>query len=318
MAKHIVALFYGFSVFLGICNLILIGIMLYKNKNEKGHRLLLFFVAFFCYGFMNLIIYYNQHIMEIPRLYIPMGLVQNITFLGMGFLWVWFAASDTMSSRMRLGWRAFEAVCMISLILWAMDSIFFLDEQFHVLNQAGNLVSTLLEGMLLLLMFVLLAVFLKNRKFPLYESIGSLIIVGYYLAVFIRDVRISFFGLTIVDLVQNNTISLCPIFLVLINILTAMMLIPQIVEHLFRLRELEQRQAEREMSIEEMKEEYSISNREADVLRLICQGMNNAQIAETLFISENTVKKHVNSIFRKMNVSSRPELISQIRVRETQ
>jgi DNA-binding NarL/FixJ family response regulator len=48
-----------------------------------------------------------------------------------------------------------------------------------------------------------------------------------------------------------------------------------------------------------------LSEREAQVLRLIATGRTNRAIAETLFISEKTVARHVSNIFNKLGVSSR-------------
>ncbi|HET6448393.1 MAG TPA: response regulator transcription factor [Conexibacter sp.] len=48
-----------------------------------------------------------------------------------------------------------------------------------------------------------------------------------------------------------------------------------------------------------------LSERELEVLRLIVEGRDNAAIAAALFISPNTVKSHVASIFGKLGVESR-------------
>jgi DNA-binding NarL/FixJ family response regulator len=48
-----------------------------------------------------------------------------------------------------------------------------------------------------------------------------------------------------------------------------------------------------------------LSQRETSVLSLITAGYGNKAIAQELFISENTVKTHINNIFRKIGVSSR-------------
>lgn len=52
-----------------------------------------------------------------------------------------------------------------------------------------------------------------------------------------------------------------------------------------------------------------LTEREREVLTLICQGMKNKSIADKLFITETTVRHHLTSIFEKLKVSSRLELV---------
>ncbi|MCF6459819.1 response regulator [Clostridium sp. Cult3] len=49
----------------------------------------------------------------------------------------------------------------------------------------------------------------------------------------------------------------------------------------------------------------SLTKREYEVLTLIAEGLNNKDIAEKLYISEKTVKNHVSSIFKKIEVNDR-------------
>ncbi len=50
-----------------------------------------------------------------------------------------------------------------------------------------------------------------------------------------------------------------------------------------------------------------LSPREMDVLRLLTRGMSNKEIAQTLGISEQTVKNHVTAILRKLNLEDRTQ-----------
>lgn len=52
---------------------------------------------------------------------------------------------------------------------------------------------------------------------------------------------------------------------------------------------------------------FGLSSREAEIMDLIASGMNNQQIAATCFISEKTVKNHINRIFAKLHSASRGE-----------
>jgi NarL family two-component system response regulator LiaR len=50
-----------------------------------------------------------------------------------------------------------------------------------------------------------------------------------------------------------------------------------------------------------------LSERELDVLRLIARGMSNQDIARTLVVGEATVRSHVSSILRKLQLASRTQ-----------
>lgn len=53
----------------------------------------------------------------------------------------------------------------------------------------------------------------------------------------------------------------------------------------------------------------SLTKREKDVLLLVTQGESNKSIADKLVLSEVTVKSHLNSIFKKLNVTNRTQAV---------
>jgi len=57
-----------------------------------------------------------------------------------------------------------------------------------------------------------------------------------------------------------------------------------------------------------------LTEREVEVLHLIAQGLNNAEIARKLVISPKTVRNHITSIFSKLQVADRAQAI--VRARE--
>lgn len=54
---------------------------------------------------------------------------------------------------------------------------------------------------------------------------------------------------------------------------------------------------------------YELSIREQEVLSLMAQGMSNRKIAQTLYISEKTVKNHVSNILKKLSVADRTQAV---------
>jgi len=59
--------------------------------------------------------------------------------------------------------------------------------------------------------------------------------------------------------------------------------------------------------------EVTLTHREIDVLRAVATGLSNQDIANHLFITENTVKYHVHSILEKLKLSSRKEAAAYAR-----
>ena len=52
----------------------------------------------------------------------------------------------------------------------------------------------------------------------------------------------------------------------------------------------------------------ALSQREREIVALVAQGYKNKEMAEKMFISEQTVKNHLHNIFDKLGVSDRLEL----------
>ncbi len=55
--------------------------------------------------------------------------------------------------------------------------------------------------------------------------------------------------------------------------------------------------------------DYNLTDREKDVLKYICEGLNNHEISKILDVSVNTVKVHVSSIIQKLGVEDRTQVV---------
>ena len=59
--------------------------------------------------------------------------------------------------------------------------------------------------------------------------------------------------------------------------------------------------------------EEELSPRELEILVKLAEGKSNAEIADELFISRNTVKTHINNIYRKLGVNRRTQAVLRAR-----
>ena len=55
---------------------------------------------------------------------------------------------------------------------------------------------------------------------------------------------------------------------------------------------------------------HNLSDREREVLRMLLENLKRKDIAEALYVTESTIKKHTSNIFKKLEASSRSELIA--------
>jgi DNA-binding NarL/FixJ family response regulator len=54
-----------------------------------------------------------------------------------------------------------------------------------------------------------------------------------------------------------------------------------------------------------------LTARQWELLRLVAVGLSNADIAQQLFLSEHTVRKHLENIYQRLSVSSRTAAVAR-------
>jgi membrane protein implicated in regulation of membrane protease activity/DNA-binding CsgD family transcriptional regulator len=64
-----------------------------------------------------------------------------------------------------------------------------------------------------------------------------------------------------------------------------------------------------ELTVASAEDAFGLSPRELEVVRYICEGLTNAEIAERLVVSPRTVHHHVSHILAKMNADNRAEVV---------
>ena len=65
-------------------------------------------------------------------------------------------------------------------------------------------------------------------------------------------------------------------------------------------------------TLSQISRDFSLTNREVNVLSLLLRGYSNDKISSTLFVSIPTVKKHLASIYSKMEIKSQKQILERL------
>ncbi len=71
------------------------------------------------------------------------------------------------------------------------------------------------------------------------------------------------------------------------------------------------------LTIRECSERYHLTGREEQILKLILEGLSTVDICDTLYITLNTLKKHIFNMYKKLGVSNRTQLFKMVKEKET-
>lgn len=318
MQNHILVFLNSFAVFLSICNLVLLGFLMYRQKDKNLQSLFLFFVFFFCYGFVMLVMNYTLYIVASPFIRSSIDALITILFVLMYGQWVNHLIQRGSGNQDRYR-KILLAICLVCIAFWGIDSLLFVDSGLNVLNRIGSQVTTIMECAAFVLMLCFCARMLKKSPYGWYEVIQTILMLALFLRASISDVQLSFFGYNVQDFMQSGIMTgdwlILILFCLLTNVIGLANMAARFTALIREAQTMEDENQSIQMTLQEFADLYQISRRELDVVELIYKGKNNQEIAEELFISQNTVKKHINSIFRKTEAESRAALIAKIRLK---
>ncbi len=64
---------------------------------------------------------------------------------------------------------------------------------------------------------------------------------------------------------------------------------------------------------EQLKQRFGLSDREIEILWLLCEGLSYRQIAHKVSLSEGTIRKHIENSYRKLRVHNKVEAVNIVR-----
>jgi DNA-binding CsgD family transcriptional regulator len=269
----------------------------YKKTAESSVRTLAFTVlglSLILLGNATTIVYDSLSKPRDPRVDLLLMLAVFLASVMMAYFLVFFVHESTRKTVTRKLETVFWTFSSAAFFV-ALSVTLFLAEPGKLSLDQGYLATTTYTT---LCQIYTTLVVLKNRKtvvdlYKGYLPALSVILLGVGLFSVSND--IFHFGV----LFHGPSIPFSPVFFLLLNGSVLFLCI----------RELLRNNNETRVLSAESFPDFGFTAREKEIVTLMIDGLSNEEIAETLFISVHTVKNHVTSIFRRVGVTNRFELL---------
>lgn len=308
--KIIILLSYLLAAFMAIAGITMSLLAKKKTKSDLNNAILIFLFGMIIMCFYDWFIYFENYsflgISSTLALRLGSCLI-SILF----YLWTNLEQKILGEDEFSIALKGFRIYSIAYSIVWFVISVFFHGKFFYTIKFLllfSDIV--LLISMLLLSVVFMSKLILEGKKgIPGYMIIVTAMLIWNYISFIWGEMSVYWGNSVFIRTPLDFTI----IFWLVVNIATIYFVYHVDFTEAYNTIDspmvtpfvLEDRLAE-------MEEEYGMTKREIDILKLIYRGMSNNEIAEQLFISKSTVKSHIYNTFRKANVKSRSEIICLI------
>lgn len=328
MLRHIVFFIYIFGIFTSIMG-IFIHWLLAKKKGmqnkEQAVRLRRFMYSTFWAGLVSFFTFYSQFIIFHQATNTAIRLLDYLFWAC--FIIYWINYLDSMVENRLLGKikSYLQYWCLCYIVIWIFATSYIWDYNYYIISQSGRVLFILLDMMFCVLSVTVVLVYALRGLFRSGDRRSGLYILSVSAALTLYAIWELYHY---VELFSGNTKQLDSVlhpfnatafFLLYTNLITLIYLYFNEFSAAF----LKSETKPQEDSTEQVPEmvfntdlvttsiaaEHNLTPREKEVMEFVFKGFNNAEIADELFISQNTVKHHVYNLFKKLNVNNRVELM---------
>lgn len=292
-SRHFIIFSYIISFLSGMVTITLSYFLYLKNKSKLFRKFKDFFLIFLLTAIFNFLFFYNEFYILNDKLEIIFDILLGISLIFFSYFWI-ILLNEIIGIRFRSALNlTFLGVCIFLSIYLILLSIFINeDEAFDI------------PFMVFIFCFLIYYLF--------YFIYNIIILFGKVKN--ITNIRIKIYILSLIILMLIYIISnfldmydssFSPIILIyfLYNIITCFFFYKHYLENYEPVVK-----KVIPSSIDDIAIEYSLTDREKEILIYIYKGYSNREIAELLKISPNTVKKHNYRIYKKTGVTNRVEL----------
>ena len=349
MLRHIVVFIYILGSFLGMTGIFLYWLMskkmVLKNATELI-RLKKFMISTFLTGLISFFTFYSQYIVFVKPSITAFRILDYLFWVCFIYYWIDYLDSMIEGSLLHKLKRVIQWGCYGYVLIWLFTTAQIWDISFYIETRSSRMLLVLLDILFCMLSLLLVALYmirgqaqLKSRLSGGYVFAISTGLLVYSTWQFLNDLG-PFAGPSAEAAWELNPLNATAFFLFFSNLITlfyvyhkdfaAYFLPEKQGDQGYRREEVPQRNqgdshvlescrneavpeqpssAPEYATSEDIAMEHKLTPREKEVMEFVYRGFNNAEIADELYISQNTVKHHVYNLFKKLQVKNRIELI---------
>lgn len=323
MISNTLFITYTIMCFLSLQAITLIIFILRNNKGGNAKLLKAarnFIIISIILGLFYYITYYRELILGLFAAGPFLRALDSVIFYAMGYSWIKFidAIIDSKSVKLLIWRKTTAPVFAVLMIISAMAYVFLLDEYYTTNIFWAEVLVISLEVVLgctviiYTLAYILIGIKELTDMWSKRYIITISILVNFnnlwnnivVISVFINAVSISAWC--------TKLYGVTSILLLIINLLTLIYVYIKDFSPTFKIKNHTSVLTDKE-AIDMVSQKYRLTEREHSVLIYAYEGLNNPDIADKLFISKHTVKRHMHNIFEKLGVSKRVELVHIIK-----
>lgn len=306
--KHLGVFFGIISFFSGIA-VLTVNLVFCEVKENRYYQILRrYHIAFFMYILTIFAYYYVEQFIVDEREFAVLNVIGNLTLACLCISHAEIITFLNGSGNSRR-YRFLVMGNVLYVLGWIVINIFWVNSEGYVDVQPGISVVWGIEGIL----FASLAYFAIG-EYRLHQKKDKW--CGFFLGVFVIEyIWEVMYDLAIAEpfFLFTNIVSPFNIIFVIyivVNVILLGGLYRKILKRKIKDVELEKTEQEihQEEQVGKQAEKYGLTAREYEIVQLLLDRKSNQEIADQLFISNNTVKHHVSNIFKKTGVSRRTEL----------
>lgn len=312
MMAHLYIFLYIISFFSGV--ICLSVVMIYKNQLPKifgiDFKLLRnFIIVFFCFFAVNFIIFYNEYfIYSILVKYIMLGTFDVLLVMA-GYYIIRLNCIEIED----IAVKVYLTAGIIYIIMWI--SVYAFDYNwFPPMRAITQFIADAIFVSAISAILIICSIYQNKKNSDIMEKkyliALNVIMCVYACVLYCADLFTELSRAYIsTDVEYPYLYDPIFIFFIIVNVYTTLYLV-------INVRQIKMPnhtgKCEDEKRVKESELIDILSDREKEVIDCIVKGMNNAEIAEELCISVYTVKRHINNIFKKLEMKNRFELLCKI------